>query len=78
MKELIECSLIELIVEKQLSIKNQNIKRYRECSELIDTISNNTGSKCLEDFKKQYPQITSGDLQTFVLGFEAARKMLEF
>ena len=31
-------------------------------------------SKALEDFQKQYPMTTSGDLQAFVLGYQAATK----
>ena len=28
----------------------------------------------LQDFQKKYPAVTSGDLQTFVLGYQAAEK----
>ncbi|MGV8961836.1 MAG: hypothetical protein ACOH2V_00375 [Candidatus Saccharimonadaceae bacterium] len=45
MKDLLKCSLDELLTEKQLTIKAGNIDRYRECNELISTICNNTLSK---------------------------------
>lgn len=32
--------------------------------------------KALNDFAKQYPQSTSGDLQTFVLGMNAMQNLL--
>ena len=31
-------------------------------------------TEALEAFKKQYPTINSGDLQTFILGWQAAIK----
>lgn len=32
-------------------------------------------SKALEKFRKQYPAITSADMQTFILGWQAAEKI---
>ena len=29
-------------------------------------------NKALNDFKSKYPNVTSGDLQSFVLGYQAA------
>ena len=41
MKDLLKCSLDELLTERQIAIKNGNIDRYRECNELISTMYNN-------------------------------------
>jgi hypothetical protein len=40
MKDLLKCSLDELLTEKQIAINNGNLDRYRECNELISTIYN--------------------------------------
>lgn len=32
----------------------------------------NLAKEALEEFRKKYPFVTSGDLQTFILGFRAA------
>ena len=34
-------------------------------------------SKALYDFKKKYPSITSADLQTFIIGWQAALNTIE-
>lgn len=41
MKDLLKCSLDELLTERQIAIENGNIDRYRECNELISTMYNN-------------------------------------
>jgi hypothetical protein len=41
MKDLMTCSLDELLTERQLAIESGNLDRYRECNELISTITNN-------------------------------------
>jgi hypothetical protein len=33
-------------------------------------------TKALQDFRKHYPSITSADIQTFILGWEAAEKSI--
>jgi hypothetical protein len=33
-------------------------------------------TECLQAFQKQYPQVTSGDLQTWVIGWQTAVKNL--
>ena len=35
----------------------------------------NLKAKALEDFRKKYPTVTSGDLQTFILGLEEGIKI---
>ena len=40
MKDLMKCSLDELLTEKQNAIEIGNIERYRECNEIISTICN--------------------------------------
>lgn len=40
MKDLLKCSLDELLTERQNSIESGNIARYRECNEIISTIYN--------------------------------------
>ena len=45
MKDLLTCSLDELLTERQLAIEAGNIDRYRECNELISTIYNNIDLK---------------------------------
>jgi hypothetical protein len=44
MKDLLKCSLDELLTERQNAIEASNIARYRECNELISTIYNNVMS----------------------------------
>jgi hypothetical protein len=41
MKDLLKCSLDELLTEKQQAIENGNVARYRECNELISTMCAN-------------------------------------
>jgi hypothetical protein len=41
MKNLLKCSLDELLSERQNAIETGNIDRYRECNELISTWTNN-------------------------------------
>lgn len=41
MKDLLTCSLDELLTERQLAIEAGNVERYRECNELISTICAN-------------------------------------
>ena len=41
LKDLMKCSLDELLTERQLAINSGNIERYRECNELISTMCNN-------------------------------------
>jgi hypothetical protein len=41
MKDLLKCSLNELLTERQNAIESGNIARYRECNELISTIYSN-------------------------------------
>ena len=41
MKDLLTCSLDELLTERQLAIEAGNLERYRECNELISTICAN-------------------------------------
>lgn len=45
MKDLMKCSIDELLTERQDAIEAGNIGRYRECNELISTWSNNTAKK---------------------------------
>jgi len=45
MKNLMKCSLDELLSEKQLAIQNGDIDRYRECNELISTMYANWAKK---------------------------------
>jgi hypothetical protein len=40
-KNLLTCSLDELLTEKQNAIEAGNIDRYRECNEIISTYINN-------------------------------------
>jgi len=40
------------------------------------TTNDNTLSKALEEFRKKYPSITSADMQTFILGWQAAEKYI--
>ena len=42
----------------------------------IIKIMNNKLTEALNIFRKQYPSITSADLQTFILGWEACQKMI--
>lgn len=41
MKNLLNCSLDELLTERQNAIESNNVDRYRECNELISTLCNN-------------------------------------
>jgi hypothetical protein len=45
MKNLLECSIDELLTERQNAIESDNLDRYRECNELISTWSANTAKK---------------------------------
>jgi len=45
MKDLLKCSLDELLTERQNAIEAGNIVRYRECNELISTMYNNNEEK---------------------------------
>ena len=45
MKNLLECSIDELLTERQKAIETDNIARYRECNELISTWSENIAKK---------------------------------
>jgi len=45
MKNLLECSIDELLTERQKAIETDNIARYRECNELIGTWSENIAKK---------------------------------
>jgi hypothetical protein len=45
MKNLMTCSIDELLTEKQNAIEVGNIDRYRECNELISTWSMNIAKK---------------------------------
>lgn len=69
-------SIIELIVERDKAIKLQEVEKYRQCNEFLSTLSSNKGLEALQDFKRKYPNVNSGDLQSFILGFEAARQLL--
>jgi len=40
----------------------------------MTTQSNKPLNEALEAFRTQYPTVTSGDLQAFVLGWQAAEK----
>lgn len=40
MKDLMTCSIDELLTERQNAIEIGNIERYRECNEIISTICN--------------------------------------
>jgi hypothetical protein len=40
MKDLMTCSIDELLTERQNAIEVGNIERYRECNEIISTICN--------------------------------------
>lgn len=53
MKDLLICSLDELLTEKQLAIEAGNVDRYRECNELISTIVNKWDAKLKEDNHKK-------------------------
>lgn len=58
MKDLINCSIDELLTERQNAIGAGNIERYRECNELISTWSAKTAKKLqlvemLEDLKTE-------------------------
>ena len=46
MKDLLKCSIDELLTERQNAIEAGNIERYRECNELISTWSVNTAENC--------------------------------
>lgn len=48
MKDLLTCSLDELLTERQNAINNGNIDRYRECNELISIIYANQSIKNME------------------------------
>ncbi|MDD4157683.1 MAG: hypothetical protein PHY08_14050 [Candidatus Cloacimonetes bacterium] len=41
-------------------------------------INEKLSAKALSEFQKQYPSVTSTDLQTFVLGWLAAEKAIQF
>ena len=41
MKDLLKCSLDELLTEKQQAIEDGDVARYRECNELISTMCAN-------------------------------------
>ena len=45
MKNLMTCSIDELLTERQNAITVGNLNRYRECNELIDTWSMNIAKK---------------------------------
>lgn len=45
MKDLLKCSIDELLTERQKAIELGNIQRYRECNELISTWSVNVAEK---------------------------------
>lgn len=58
MKDLINCSIDELLTERQNAIEAGNIEKYRECNEFISTWYNNTAKKLeivemLEDLKNE-------------------------
>jgi hypothetical protein len=43
---------------------------------MSDNNTNDFGlSNALKDFKNKYPTITSADMQTFILGWQAAEKV---
>lgn len=46
MKDLIKCSLDELLTERQLAIESGNLSRYRECNELISTMHQDLKNEC--------------------------------
>jgi len=48
-------------IEKEQMESQQIIEHHKTCLELE-----------LEKFRTQYPQVTSGDLQTFVIGWKTA------
>ena len=51
-KDLLKCSIDELLTEKQNAIEARNIDRYRECDELISTWAENIAKKLdIEDMK---------------------------
>lgn len=69
MKDLIKCSIDELLTERQNAIEAGNIERYRECNELISTWSANTAKKLqivemLEDLKNE-TELNSLESQTY-------------
>ena len=43
MKDLLNCSLDELLSERQNAIESGNIDRYRECNEIISTLLESKG-----------------------------------
>lgn len=45
MKDLLKCSIDELLTERQNAIEAGNIERYRKCNELISTWSVITAKK---------------------------------
>ena len=44
--------------------------------EKFDMEQNENLTNALNEFKKQYPTVTSADLQTFILGWQAAMNSL--
>lgn len=69
MKDLIKCSIDELLTERQNAIEAGNIERYRECNELISTWTANTAKKLqivemLEDLKNE-TELNSLESQTY-------------
>jgi len=50
MKDLLKCSLDELLTEKQIAINNGNLDRYRECNELISTSCNKSNELTEADY----------------------------
>ena len=43
MKDLLQCSLDELLSERQNAIESGNVARYRECNEIISTLLESKG-----------------------------------
>lgn len=69
MKDLLKCSIDELLTERQNAIEAGNIERYRECNELISTWSVNTAKKLqivemLQDLKNE-SELNSLESQTY-------------
>jgi|LakMenEpi03Aug12_release.lakeMendotaPanAssembly.Ray.scaffolds.fasta_scaffold6500886_1 hypothetical protein len=66
MKDLMKCSLEELLTERQKAINTGNLQRYRECNEIISTIYN---SNITRKFKEAEISALTQDLED-LYGFD--------
>jgi hypothetical protein len=57
-KNLLTCSLDELLTERQNAIETGNIDRYRECNELISTWTANKAKEL--DIEEMYNSLKDG------------------